>query len=153
MSRSTRAAQLTLLTLSSLLLVGGSLGDVYGRRRIFGAGVAGFGGTSLICAVAPNASVLIAALYKEWRVRSSFRARRRSPGDDHLGPTSGATRDQASSVYVRPDGPQLDRLATMFGAGELEIPVGRTFALSDAAAALAAAASGGAGGAVVLRPS
>ena len=36
-----------LLTLGALLLVGGSLGDVYGRRRIFAIGVAGFGVASL----------------------------------------------------------------------------------------------------------
>jgi EmrB/QacA subfamily drug resistance transporter len=48
-----------LLTLSSLLLVGGSLGDHLGRRRVFEVGVAGFGATSLLCAVAPNTAVLI----------------------------------------------------------------------------------------------
>ena len=50
-----------LLTLGALLLVGGSLGDILGRRRIFVAGLAGFGVTSLICAVAPSAELLIAA--------------------------------------------------------------------------------------------
>ncbi len=50
-----------LLTLGSLLLVGGSLGDVFGRRRVFAAGVAGFGFASLLCAIAPNAPLLIAA--------------------------------------------------------------------------------------------
>jgi EmrB/QacA subfamily drug resistance transporter len=50
-----------LLTLGSLLLVGGSLGDAFGRRRIFALGVAGFGVASLICAVAPDAGALIAA--------------------------------------------------------------------------------------------
>jgi len=49
-----------LLTLGSLLLVGGSLGDLLGRRRIFAVGVAGFGAGSLLCAVAPSASLLIA---------------------------------------------------------------------------------------------
>jgi EmrB/QacA subfamily drug resistance transporter len=49
-----------LLTLSSLLLVGGSLGDLLGRRRIFLVGLAGFGVTSAICAVAPNSALLIA---------------------------------------------------------------------------------------------
>ncbi len=39
-----------LLTLGSLLLVGGSLGDVFGRRRIFVIGVVGFGIASLVCA-------------------------------------------------------------------------------------------------------
>jgi len=50
-----------LLTLSSLLLLGGSLGDVLGRRRVFQAGLIGFGLCSLVCAVAPNSEVLIAA--------------------------------------------------------------------------------------------
>ncbi len=50
-----------LLTLGSLLLVGGSLGDVFGRRRIFIVGVAGFGVASLVCALAPDATALIAA--------------------------------------------------------------------------------------------
>lgn len=50
-----------LLTLGALLLVGGSLGDVFGRRRIFAIGVAGFGAASLVCAIAPDATTLIAA--------------------------------------------------------------------------------------------
>jgi len=50
-----------LLLLASLVLVGGSLGDLYGRRRIFALGVSGFGAASLICAVAPTVEVLIAA--------------------------------------------------------------------------------------------
>ncbi len=50
-----------LLTLGSLLLVGGSLGDVFGRKRIFTLGVGGFGIASLVCAIAPDAAALIAA--------------------------------------------------------------------------------------------
>ncbi|MDE3130950.1 MAG: MFS transporter [Acidobacteriota bacterium] len=50
-----------LLTLGSLLLVGGSLGDVFGRRRIFALGVSSFGVASLACALAPNAAFLIGA--------------------------------------------------------------------------------------------
>ena len=49
-----------LLALVALLLVGGSLGDHFGRRRIFSLGLAGFGITSILCAVAPNTEVLIA---------------------------------------------------------------------------------------------
>ena len=50
-----------LLMLGSLLLIGGSLGDVFGRRRIFSIGVSGFGLASLCCAIAPDAGLLIAA--------------------------------------------------------------------------------------------
>jgi EmrB/QacA subfamily drug resistance transporter len=49
-----------LLTLGSLILVGGSLGDLYGERRIFTLGVVGFGVVSVICAVAPSIEVLVA---------------------------------------------------------------------------------------------
>jgi EmrB/QacA subfamily drug resistance transporter len=49
------------LTLSSLLLVGGSLDDLLERRTVFAAGVAGFGVTSALCAIAPSIEVLIAA--------------------------------------------------------------------------------------------
>jgi EmrB/QacA subfamily drug resistance transporter len=50
-----------LLTLASLILLGGSLGDRYGRRRIFVAGVGLFTAASLLCAVAPDEGTLIAA--------------------------------------------------------------------------------------------
>jgi EmrB/QacA subfamily drug resistance transporter len=49
-----------LLTLGSLILVGGSLGDVYGERRVFSLGVGGFGAVSLLCALAPSIEWLIA---------------------------------------------------------------------------------------------
>ncbi|HWH12292.1 MAG TPA: DHA2 family efflux MFS transporter permease subunit [Solirubrobacteraceae bacterium] len=49
-----------LLSLGSLILVGGSLGDLFGERRIFSVGVAGFGLCSVICAAAPTIDVLIA---------------------------------------------------------------------------------------------
>src|SRR4051794_32735415 len=49
-----------LLTLAALLLVGGSLGDLYGRRRAFSLGLAGFGAASLLCAAAPSIGALIA---------------------------------------------------------------------------------------------
>lgn len=49
-----------LLALAALLLVGGSLGDLYGRKRIYGFGLIGFGITSLMCGLAPNVEALIA---------------------------------------------------------------------------------------------
>ncbi|HET9119130.1 MAG TPA: MFS transporter [Solirubrobacterales bacterium] len=45
----------------SLLLVGGALGDQFGRRRIFVIGLIGFGATSVLCAVAPSSAFLIGA--------------------------------------------------------------------------------------------
>jgi EmrB/QacA subfamily drug resistance transporter len=50
-----------LLAMVALLLVGGSLGDQFGRRRIFILGLGLFGVTSILCGVAPNSEVLIAA--------------------------------------------------------------------------------------------
>src|SRR6266446_8897087 len=49
-----------LLTLGSFILLGGSLGDIFGERRVFALGVAGFGVASLLCAIAPSIQVLIA---------------------------------------------------------------------------------------------
>ncbi len=50
-----------LLTLAALILLGGSLGDHFGRRRIFELGVVWFTLASLLCAVAPNIETLVAA--------------------------------------------------------------------------------------------
>ncbi|HEX3735680.1 MAG TPA: MFS transporter [Solirubrobacterales bacterium] len=50
-----------LLTLASLILLGGSLGDRYGRRRVFVLGVGLFTFASLLCAVAPSTELLIGA--------------------------------------------------------------------------------------------
>lgn len=50
-----------LLSLSSLILLGGSLGDRFGRRRVFVIGVVWFAAASLLCGLAPNPEVLIAA--------------------------------------------------------------------------------------------
>jgi len=50
-----------LLALGSLILIGGSLGDIYGERRVFTIGIAAFGVLSFACALAPTVGVLIAA--------------------------------------------------------------------------------------------
>ncbi len=49
-----------LLTLGSLILLGGSLGDIFGERRVFALGVGSFGVCSLLCALAPSIGLLIA---------------------------------------------------------------------------------------------
>jgi EmrB/QacA subfamily drug resistance transporter len=49
------------LFLAALLLIGGSLGDLYGRRKIFAAGVVLFTIASALCGLAPTIGALIAA--------------------------------------------------------------------------------------------
>src|SRR5215211_5770291 len=80
-----------LLTLASVILLGGSLGDRYGRRRIFVIGVIVFSAASLLCAIAPNAELLIAARLLQGvggalltpgslaMIEASFRAADRAP--------------------------------------------------------------------------
>ncbi len=48
-----------LLSLSALILLGGSLGDIYGRKKIYFIGVVGFAITSMLCGVAPTIGVLV----------------------------------------------------------------------------------------------
>ncbi|MET0728815.1 MAG: MFS transporter [Acidimicrobiales bacterium] len=50
-----------LVTLSSLVLLGGSLGDRFGRARVFRFGLCGFTAASVLCGLAPNVGVLIGA--------------------------------------------------------------------------------------------
>ncbi|MFF7980031.1 MFS transporter [Streptomyces sp. NPDC007901] len=50
-----------MLTLAGLILLGGSLGDQYGRRKVFVIGVVWFAAASLMCGLAPTDAVLIGA--------------------------------------------------------------------------------------------
>src|SRR5205807_1501133 len=50
-----------LLTLAALILVGGSLGDSFGRRKVFVIGVVWFAAASALCGLAPNLGTLIVA--------------------------------------------------------------------------------------------
>ena len=50
-----------LLLVASLMLVGGSLGDHFGRKRVFQTGIMVFTGASAVCGLAPGTGVLIAA--------------------------------------------------------------------------------------------
>jgi EmrB/QacA subfamily drug resistance transporter len=50
-----------MLTLVALLLVGGGLGDQFGRRRVFVVGLIAFGLTSILCALAPSVEFLVGA--------------------------------------------------------------------------------------------
>ena len=49
------------LFLAALLLLGGSLGDLLGRRKVFSAGIALFAAASIACGAAPNVVFLVAA--------------------------------------------------------------------------------------------
>lgn len=49
-----------LLTLSALILLGGSIGDIFGRKQAYLVGVVGFGLTSALCGAAPTLELLIA---------------------------------------------------------------------------------------------
>ncbi len=50
-----------MITLSSLLLLGGTLGDRYGRRRVYAAGLIWFTVASILCGLAPSVGFLVAA--------------------------------------------------------------------------------------------
>src|ERR1700691_6196753 len=50
-----------LITLGSLILLAGSLSDLFGRKRILMSGLVGFGTASLLCALAPSSIFLIIA--------------------------------------------------------------------------------------------
>jgi EmrB/QacA subfamily drug resistance transporter len=49
------------LSLAALILLGGSLGDRFGRKRVYMIGVAWFAAASLLCGLAPNTELLIGA--------------------------------------------------------------------------------------------
>lgn len=50
-----------MVTLGALILLAGSLSDLFGRKRILTVGLVGFGITSLLCALAPTSSFLVIA--------------------------------------------------------------------------------------------
>jgi EmrB/QacA subfamily drug resistance transporter len=50
-----------LLSLSALMLLGGSLGDILGRKRVYIVGLVGFGISSIMCGLAPDITFLIMA--------------------------------------------------------------------------------------------
>ncbi|MDT7657157.1 MAG: hypothetical protein QOF38_1872, partial [Pseudonocardiales bacterium] len=49
------------LSLAALILLGGAMGDRFGRRRVFLVGVVWFAVASALCGLAPNAGMLVAA--------------------------------------------------------------------------------------------
>ncbi|HTD60614.1 MAG TPA: MFS transporter, partial [Gemmatimonadaceae bacterium] len=67
--------EIYLLFLSSLILVGGAVGDRWGRERVFTGGIVAFGAASIGCALAPNITWLIA-----WRALQGIAAAFLVPG-------------------------------------------------------------------------
>ena len=82
-----------LLPLAALILLGGSLGDRFGRRRIFLVGVVWFAGASLACALAPSIGVLVAA-----RCLQGLGAALLTPGSLAIIQSSFAPRDRARAI-------------------------------------------------------
>jgi EmrB/QacA subfamily drug resistance transporter len=82
-----------LLALASLILLGGALGDRYGRRKVFVVGTIWFAGASLLCGAAPGAGVLIAA-----RVLQGVGAALLTPGSLAILQASFREQDRARAV-------------------------------------------------------
>ena len=80
-----------LLALASLILVGGSLGDVFGERRVFSIGLVGFGATSMVCALAPTIEVHGRRARRAGRLRRAADAER-ARGDRRRLPARAARR-------------------------------------------------------------
>ena len=81
------------LALAGLLLLGGSLGDRFGRRRVFVVGVIWFAAASLLCAIAPSIEALIAA-----RVLQGVGGALLTPGSLAIIQTSFQRTDRAAAI-------------------------------------------------------
>ena len=81
------------LSLAALILLGGSLGDRYGRRRVFVVGVAWFAVASLLCGLAPNVETLVAA-----RVLQGVGGALLTPGSLAILDASFAAEDRARAI-------------------------------------------------------
>ena len=82
-----------LLTLASLILLGGALGDRFGRRRVFVIGVVWFAASSLLCGLAPNLNLLIVA-----RVLQGIGGAMLTPGSLAILQASFAPEDRAVAI-------------------------------------------------------
>ena len=82
-----------LLALASLILLGGALGDHYGRRKIFVIGTVWFAAASALCGASPNVEVLVVA-----RVLQGVGAALLTPGSLAILQASFRPRDRAKAV-------------------------------------------------------
>lgn len=83
------------LTLAALILLGGSLSDRYGRRRVFVVGAVWFALASLLCGLAPDIAVLVAA-----RALQGVGGALLTPGSLALIQASFAEQDRARAIGV-----------------------------------------------------
>src|SRR3954470_22604333 len=81
------------LSLAALVLLGGSLGDRFGRKRVFMLGVGWFAVAPLLCGVAPNIELLIAA-----RVLQGIGGALLTPGALAILEASFAREDRAKAI-------------------------------------------------------
>ena len=81
------------LTLASLILLGGSLGDRFGRKRVFLVGVVWFAAASLLCGLAPDVRTLVAA-----RALQGVGGALLTPGSLALLQSSFRTEDRARAI-------------------------------------------------------
>jgi EmrB/QacA subfamily drug resistance transporter len=81
------------LTLAALILLGGSLGDLFGRRRVFLIGTVWFGGASLLCGAAQSVEQLVAA-----RMLQGVGGALLTPGSLALISASFRTEDRARAI-------------------------------------------------------
>ncbi len=81
------------LTLAALLLLGGSVGDRFGRRRVFVVGTVWFAVASLLCAVAPDVGTLVAA-----RALQGVGGALLTPGSLAILQSTFATEDRARAI-------------------------------------------------------
>lgn len=81
------------LTLAALVLLGGAMGDRFGRRRMYLTGIIGFAVASGICGVAPNVSTLVAA-----RAVQGVAAALLTPGSLSLLQATFASEDRARAI-------------------------------------------------------
>ena len=106
-----------LLTLGSLLVIGGSLGDLFGRRRVFVIGLVGFAFTSLFSGIAPSIGTLVAA-----RALQGITAALLVPGSLAIISASFRRTDRGAAIGAWSGSPVSPRHSGRFSAGSSSTP-------------------------------
>ncbi|MFC4123896.1 MFS transporter [Nocardia rhizosphaerae] len=123
------------LTLASFILLGGSLGDRLGRRRVFVWGIVGFALTSLLCAVAVNIEMLVLA-----RLLQGVAGALLTPGSLALISASIDERDQGSAIGLWSGlGGVAGALGPLLGGGLIDLVGWRAIFLLNVPLALVVA--------------